>query len=73
MSEQLTLSGRDLHIVARAFAIAVAAIEQASPRNRPLSDLHDMKTMLGRLLESDAHFETYINSSKHIFDAEKGA
>ena len=63
-----TIAGRDRHIVARALAIAISTIERAEPEKRPLSDLHDMKTMLGQLLESDAHLEAYISSATNILN-----
>lgn len=64
-----TISGRDRHIVGRALAIAIAAIEKAAPENRPLSDMYDMKTLLGQLFENDVHLDAYISSANNILES----
>lgn len=59
------LSGRDLHLVKKALAIAVAAI-QRSPDGpfRSDSDMTDMKALLETMIESDVELEHYARAAR---------
>jgi len=50
------LTGRDLHRVKKALAIAVLAIESQPGPFQPMSDQADMKGLLDRLIETDPAF-----------------
>ena len=52
-------SGRDLHLVKKAFAIAVPAIERMPGPFQSGSDMTDMKELLDQLIESDVELEHY--------------
>jgi len=52
-------SGRDLHLVKKALAIAVLAIERMPGPFQSGSDMTDMKGLLDRLIESDVELEHY--------------
>jgi len=59
------LAGRDLHLVKKALAIAVLAI-QRSPDGpfRSESDLTDMKSLLDEMIESDVELEHYARAAR---------
>lgn len=59
------LSGRDLHLVKKALAIAVAAIERM-PKGpfRSGSDMADMKALLSEMIESDVQLEHYARAAR---------
>ncbi|WP_199041249.1 MULTISPECIES: hypothetical protein [unclassified Dyella] len=57
-----TLELRDLHLVKRALAIAVLAIEHRHGPMQPSSDLHDMKLLLDRLASGE-EMEHYTRSA----------
>lgn len=55
---------RDLHVVKKALAIAVLAIERQPGPFQPLSDQTDMKAMLDWLIESDVELEHYARTAR---------
>lgn len=59
------LSGRKLHLVKKALAIAVAAI-QRMPKGpfRSDSDMADMKDLLDEMIESDVELAHYARSAR---------
>lgn len=59
------LAGRDLHLVKKALAIAVLAI-QRSPDGpfRSESDLTDIKSLLGEMIEADVELEHYARAAR---------
>lgn len=57
--------GRDLHLVKKALAIAVLAIERMPGPFQSGSDMADMKELLDQLIESDVELEHYARSA-HI-------
>ena len=59
------LAGRDLHLVKKALAIAVLAI-QRSPDGpfRSESDLTDIKSLLDEMIESDVELEHYARAAR---------
>lgn len=61
----MDLSGRDMHLIKKALAIGVAAIEQQPEEFgviRALSDQRDMKDLLDRIVD-DGEMETYTRSA----------
>lgn len=62
---ELTVSGRDWHVVAKALVVAVAAIERMPEGPfRPDNDVADMKSLLDRMLQSDAVLAQYARSAR---------
>ncbi|HET6608948.1 MAG TPA: hypothetical protein VFG62_19900 [Rhodopila sp.] len=59
-----TFTGRDLHLVKKALAIAVLAIERQPGPFQSVSDQHDMKNLLGDLIESDTELAHYARAAK---------
>jgi hypothetical protein len=57
-----TIELRELHLVKKALAIAVLAIERRRGPLRSSSDQHDMKLLLERLV-SDAEMELYARAA----------
>lgn len=57
-----TIERRDLHLVKRALAIAVLAIERQRGLLQSRSDQHDMKLLLKRLV-GDAEMELYTRAA----------
>ncbi len=59
------LSGRNLHLVKKALAIAVLTI-QRSPEGpfRSDSDMSDMKNLLDEMIESDVELEQYARAAR---------
>ena len=57
--------GRDLHLVKKALAIAVLAIERMPGPFQSGSDMTDMKSLLDLLIESDVELEHYARAA-HI-------
>lgn len=55
---------RDLHLVKKALAIAVLAIERQPGPFQSLSDQADMKELLDRLTPSDVVLEHYARSAR---------
>jgi hypothetical protein len=53
------LRGRDLHLVKKALAIGVLAIERQPGQFQPFSDQADMKALLGALIEDDVELQRY--------------
>ena len=56
--------GRKLHLVKKALAIAVLAIEQKPGPFQSVSDQADMKELLDELFESDTEFEIYAKAAR---------
>lgn len=57
-----TIERRDLHLVKKALAIAVLAIERQRGPLQSRSDQHDMKLLLERLV-GDAEMELYTRAA----------
>ncbi|WP_395698488.1 hypothetical protein [Methylocella sp.] len=57
-------TGRDLHLVKKALAIAVLAIERQPGPLQSASDQHDMKTLLDSLIESDTELVHCARAAK---------
>ncbi len=55
--------GRDLHLVKKALAIAVLAIERQPGPFQSAADQADMKSMLDRLIVSDVELEHYARAA----------
>ena len=59
------LSGRKLHLVKKALAVAVASIERMPDGPfRSDSDVTDMKALLDEMIESDAELTHYGRSAR---------
>ena len=58
------LSGRDLHLVRKALAIAILAIERQPGPFQSASDQTDMKALLDKLITSDVELATYVRAAK---------
>ena len=56
--------GRDLHLVKKALAIAVLAIERQPGDFQPFSDQTDMKALLEALIKNDVELEYYTRSAR---------
>lgn len=52
-------TGRDLHLVKKALAIAVLAVERVPGPFQSGSDMTDMKDLLDQLIASDVELEHY--------------
>ena len=59
------LTGRELHLVKKALAIAVLVIERTPGPLQSASDQTDMKDLLDRLIESDTELAVYTRAA-HI-------
>ncbi len=57
-------TGRDLHLVKKALAIAVLAIERQPGPFQSASDQKDMKALLDSLIESDVELAQYARAAK---------
>jgi len=57
------LSGRDLHLVKKALAIATLIERQPGPF-QSASDQTDMKHLLDRMIESDVELEHYARAAR---------
>ena len=57
-------TGRDLHLVKKALAIAVLAIERQPGPFQSASDQSDIKALLDKLIESDVELEHYARSAR---------
>jgi hypothetical protein len=55
---------RELHLVKKALAIAVLAIERQPGPFQSSSDQADMKALLDRLITSDVELEHYARAAK---------
>jgi hypothetical protein len=55
---------RDLHLVKKALAIAVLAIERRPGPFQSSSDQADMKALLDRLIASDVELEHYAREAR---------
>jgi hypothetical protein len=55
---------RELHLVKKALAIAVLAIERQPGPFQSLSDQRDMKLLLDRLIASDTELAAYARSAR---------
>lgn len=58
-----TFTGRDLHLVKKALAIAVLAIERQPGPFQSASDQHDMKNLLDDLIEGDTELAHYARAA----------
>lgn len=61
--------GRERHLIVRALALAITAIDGAPPRQRPVSDRDEMAKMLEGLVPSDVELETVMQSARRIVQA----
>ena len=59
---------RDLHLMKKALAIAVLAIERQPGPFQSASDQADMKTLLDRLIASDVELEHYARAARIAVD-----
>ena len=59
------LTGRDLHLIKKALAIAVLVIDRQPGPFQSISDHNDMKALLDRLIVSDIELATYVRAA-HI-------
>jgi hypothetical protein len=57
-------AGRELHLVKKALAIAVLAIERQPGAFQSVSDQSDMKVMLDELIESDVELAHYARAAQ---------
>ncbi|MET3794336.1 hypothetical protein [Aquamicrobium terrae] len=57
-------AGRDLHLVKKALAIAVLAIERMPGPFQSSSDQSDMKALLDSLIENDTELAHYTRSAR---------
>lgn len=55
---------RDLHLVKKALAIAILAIERQQGPFQSLSDRSDMKALLERLIPDDANLAHYARAAR---------
>lgn len=55
---------RELHLVKKALAIAVLAIERTPGPFQSTSDQADMKALLDRLIESDLELAGYLRAAR---------
>ncbi|MFG1303019.1 hypothetical protein V5F34_02645 [Xanthobacter autotrophicus] len=58
------ITGRDLHLVKKALAIAVLAIERQPGPFQSVSDQNDMKALLDALIENDAELAHYAHAAR---------
>ncbi|TWB86836.1 hypothetical protein FBZ93_12617 [Bradyrhizobium macuxiense] len=58
------LKGRELHLVKKALAIAVLAIERQPGPFQSTSDQNDMKALLDGLIESDTELAFYARAAR---------
>jgi hypothetical protein len=58
------LRDRDLHLIKKALAIAVLAIERQSGPLQSASDQADMKALLDRLIGEDGELAYYARSAR---------
>ena len=59
-----TFAGRELHLVKKALAIAVLAIERQAGPFQSMSDQADMKVMLDHLITSDIELAHYARAAR---------
>ncbi|MFQ3452435.1 hypothetical protein PMN64_03770 [Bradyrhizobium sp. UFLA01-814] len=57
-------TGRELHLVKKALAIAVLAIERQPGPFQSTSDQNDMKALLDGLIESDTELAFYARAAR---------
>lgn len=57
-------TGRDLHLVKKALAIAVLAIKQQPAPFQSVSDQSDMKVLLDGLIENDTELAHYARAAR---------
>ncbi|WP_244443112.1 hypothetical protein [Bradyrhizobium sp. Ai1a-2] len=57
-------TGRELHLVKKALAIAVLAIERQPGPFQSTSDQNDMKALLDGLIESDTELAFYARAAQ---------
>jgi hypothetical protein len=63
---------RELHLVKKALAIAVLAIERTPCEFQSASDQTDMKALLDRLFASDAEMAHYMRAARIAFTGKRG-
>lgn len=57
-------TGRDLHLVKKALAIAVLAIERQPGPLQSVPDQSDMKALLDEVIENDAELAHYAHAAR---------
>ena len=57
-------TGRELHLVKKALAIAVLAIERQPGEFQSVSDQSDMKALLDGLIENDTELAHYARAAR---------
>lgn len=60
----MELEGRDLHLIRKALAIAILAIERQPGPFQPVSDMADMETLLERLTGSPGVLAHYTRAAR---------
>ncbi|MEY9880664.1 hypothetical protein [Bradyrhizobium sp. USDA 329] len=63
-------TGRDLHLMKKALAIAVLAIERQPGPLQSVSDQSDMKALLDDLIENDAELAHYARAARIVVTGE---
>lgn len=66
------LAGRHRHLLKKALAIAVLAIERQPGPFQSASDQADMKALMDRLITSDVELTTYVRAAKIAVTGEAG-
>lgn len=64
------ITGRDRHIIMKALALAIGAIDRAPPRQRPGFDRADMARLLEHMAPNDIELEMYLGSVLWTLDGE---
>jgi hypothetical protein len=64
-------TGRDLHLVKKALAIAVLAIERQPGPFESASDQSDMKALLDSLIEGDTELAHYARAARIVATGEQ--
>jgi hypothetical protein len=62
------VTGRDRHIITKALAIAIRAIETVPPRQQPESDRDDMVKLLKAMVPDDIERELIVRSSSWVVE-----
>jgi hypothetical protein len=62
------LIGRELHLIKKALAISVLAMERRPGPFQSASDQADMKDLLDRLIGSDTEMAHYVRSARLVMD-----
>ena len=61
---------RDLHLVKKALAVAILAIEKQPGPLQSVSDQADMKSLLDRFIASDVELAHYLRAARIVMTGE---